>query len=210
MKFTYTLPNILTLFRLILVPIIIYFIIFDSLINICFAFIFYAVSALTDYFDGKLARRLNQKSDFGEQFDPLADKILVWSVFTALSFKEGLFIPIWLILFLLARDFYVTWLRSYSHKKNISFKTSMIAKAKTMVQMIVGATIIGYLIFTLVLKDSLKLSSINYSEVWKAALPSYYGYIVYLPVILTYLTVIFTIYTAFDYYMCYKRSLKSG
>lgn len=117
MKFTLTLPNLLTIFRLMLVPLILYFIIFDSVLNICLALIIYSLSALTDYFDGKLARRLNQKSEFGEYFDPLADKILVWSVFTVLSFKTGLFIPLWLIVFLYARDFYVTWLRSYSRKK---------------------------------------------------------------------------------------------
>ena len=210
MKFTYTLPNMLTLLRLLLVPVIIYFIIFDSVLHMLLAFIFYALSALTDYFDGKLARHLNQKSDFGEYFDPLADKILVWCVFTALSFKAGLFIPLWLILFLLVRDFYVTWLRSYSRKKNIVFKTSMIAKAKTMVQMVVAAAIIAYILITLMLKDSMKLSGLDYSGIWKAALPGFYGYVVYIPVILTYLTVIFTIYTAFDYYRSFKRSAKNG
>jgi CDP-diacylglycerol--glycerol-3-phosphate 3-phosphatidyltransferase len=210
MKFTYTLPNILTLFRLVLVPVIIYFILSDSVPNMLLAFIFYGLSALTDYFDGKLARHLNQKSEFGEHFDPLADKILIWCVFTALSFKAGLFIPLWLILFLLVRDIYVTWLRSYSRKKNVRFKTSMIAKAKTMVQMVVAAAIIAYIFITLVLKDSMKLIGADYMSIWKAALPVSYYFIVYIPVILTYLTVIFTIYTAFDYYISYKRSVKNG
>jgi CDP-diacylglycerol--glycerol-3-phosphate 3-phosphatidyltransferase len=210
MKFTYTLPNILTLFRLVLVPVIIYFILSDSVPNMLLAFIFYGLSALTDYFDGKLARHLNQKSEFGEHFDPLADKILIWCVFTALSFKAGLFIPLWLILFLLVRDIYVTWLRSYSRKKNVRFKTSMIAKVKTMVQMVVAAAIIAYIFITLVLKDSMKLIGADYMSIWKAALPGSYYFIVYIPVILTYLTVIFTIYTAFDYYISYKRSVKNG
>lgn len=86
----------------------------------------------------------------------------------------------------------------------------MVAKAKTMVQMVVAAAIIGYLFLTLVLKDYLKLSISDYTGIWKAALPGFYSYIVYIPLILTFLTVIFTIYTAFDYYRSFKRSLKNG
>ncbi len=208
MKFTLTLPNILTLFRFILTPFIVYFIIFESIGNVFLALILYSLSALTDYFDGKLARKLNQKSDFGEFFDPLADKFLVWSVFTALSFKAGLYIPFWLIMFLYIRDFYVTFLRSLSKRKKIIFKTSFIAKAKTMVQMIVAAVIMAYLFLTLIIKTMLKINYQDYLEIWKAAAPGYYHYIVYIPFILTFLTVIFTIYTAFDYYLSYKRIIK--
>ncbi len=207
MKFTFTLPNFLTLLRLILIPVILFFIVYESIENIFFALVLYSISALTDYFDGKLARRLNQKSDFGEYFDPLADKILIWSVFTVLSFKTGLFIPFWLILFLYARDFYVTWLRSYSKKKKIAFKTSVIAKAKTMVQMVVVAVILGYLLLTHIIKYILKLTVTDYTGIWKTAAPDFYSYIVYLPLILTFITVIFTLYTAFDYYMSFRRSL---
>jgi CDP-diacylglycerol--glycerol-3-phosphate 3-phosphatidyltransferase len=192
-----------------LIPIILLLIFFESIENIFIALILYSISALTDYFDGKLARRLNQKSEFGEYFDPLADKVLVWSVFTILSFKTGLYIPFWLIVFLYIRDFYVTWLRTYSKKKKITFKTSMVAKAKTMVQMIVAAAIICYIFLAQILKNILKITETDYAEIWKRAAPGFYSYIVYIPFVLTFITVVFTLYTAYDYYRSYRRSVKN-
>ena len=74
----WTIPNILTIFRLLLIPVFI--IVFFSTPhdqNKIAALIVFAVASITDLFDGLLARKLNQISDFGKLFDPLADKLMV-------------------------------------------------------------------------------------------------------------------------------------
>ncbi len=210
MKFVLTIPNLLTIFRVLLIPIILYFIFNDSLLNIFLALSLYGISALTDAFDGLLARKLNQASEFGAYFDPLADKFLIWSVFTVFSLKTSLFIPLWLILFIYFRDLFITFLRSHSRKKNIVFKTSFAAKAKTTVQMISAAIIMTYILITQFLKVIYRIKSQNYSEIWQAIIPNLYWLIIYIPLILTIFAVLFTLYTAVDYlFIYYNKAVKS-
>lgn len=210
MKFTMTLPNMMTIFRVALIPFILYFIVQDTLSSLMIALVLYSVSALTDLFDGILARKLNQMSEFGAYFDPLADKFLVWSIFTVFCFNADLQIPFWLISFIYLRDFYITFLRSYSKKQNIQFKTSAIAKTKTSVQMIVAALIMIYQFITMLVKQLNHLESSVYSEIWKSVTPGYYQQVVLIPLVLTIGTVIFTVITAIDYYMTYRRGRKDS
>ena len=71
------LPNILTIFRIILIPIILPLILLDTQNTNLFAFIAFIVASLSDYFDGYLARKYNLTSNFGTMLDPIADKLLV-------------------------------------------------------------------------------------------------------------------------------------
>ncbi len=71
------LPNILTIFRIILIPIILSLILLDTQNTNLFAFIAFIVASLSDYFDGYLARKYNLTSNFGTMLDPIADKLLV-------------------------------------------------------------------------------------------------------------------------------------
>lgn len=206
MKFQWTIPNILTIIRAVLAIPIILLISRDSLLNLSLAIALYIISALTDSIDGFLARKLNQTSEFGAFFDPMADKLLVWGVFTVFAFTPGLFIPFWLILFIYLRDFFVTALRSYSRRKNIKFKTSFVAKAKTLVQMVVAFAILVYMLVTFIMRKVNAVESVNYTDIWKTVLPADYNLVIYIPVILCALTVVFTIYTAIDYYLTFKNN----
>jgi CDP-diacylglycerol--glycerol-3-phosphate 3-phosphatidyltransferase len=206
MKFVPTIPNFLTIFRVVLIPLIIYFLMMNSLICIFFALVLFGISALTDTFDGILARKLNQLSEFGEYFDPLADKFLIWSLFVYFSLNYELMIPFWLVIFIVLRDIAVTVLRSYSKKMKIKFRTSYVAKAKTAVQMIVALLIMVYILATFLVKSWNGFSLISYIQIWQKAFPSYYQGIIYLPLILTICTVIFTMYTGFDYFIAYKKN----
>ncbi|MBS3151962.1 CDP-alcohol phosphatidyltransferase family protein [Candidatus Woesearchaeota archaeon] len=78
-NYIYTIPNFITLFRFLLIPFILYFIVKDRMIIVLTLF---AISTLSDMFDGLLARKLNQSSYYGGMFDALTDTILILTTIT--------------------------------------------------------------------------------------------------------------------------------
>ena len=96
---TMNLPNILTIIRIVLVPVFLLLIFSNSLYV---ATIVFAVAGLTDLIDGIIARKYGSVTRFGANLDPVADKLLLSSAFIALSIKE--FIPLWLAIIVVARD----------------------------------------------------------------------------------------------------------
>ncbi len=98
----WTIPNLLTLLRLILVPFVAWRL---ALHDVQGAFWLFALAALTDLFDGYLARRLNQRSVLGAWLDPIADKIMLLTTLTMLSLI-GL-LPMWLLAVVVVRDLVV-------------------------------------------------------------------------------------------------------
>ncbi|MBI2413872.1 MAG: CDP-alcohol phosphatidyltransferase family protein [Deltaproteobacteria bacterium] len=124
-------PNALTIFRIILVPVFLYFAINDYLQASVAVF---AVAAFTDAADGFIARRYDLKTEFGRKADPFADKLLMVSAYLALSFK-GL-IPFWLMLPVVLRDvsFFVLFLYLKGTERTVKVKTSWSGKATTVLQ----------------------------------------------------------------------------
>ncbi len=96
---TMNLPNLLTIVRIVLVPVFLLLILADSFY---LAAVVFAVAGLTDTLDGIIARRLSSVTKFGAQLDPVADKLLLSSAFIALSLKG--FLPLWLTIIVVARD----------------------------------------------------------------------------------------------------------
>ncbi len=129
------LPNILTLSRIVL-AVLFFFSIFSSFkLASVVALIIFTVASLTDYYDGKLARKLNVVSKFGAFLDPLADKILIMGAF--ISFVSLEFIPAWMVIVILAREFMITGLRLLAAgSSRRSIPASRIAKHKTVSQVI--------------------------------------------------------------------------
>ncbi|MCL4679275.1 MAG: CDP-diacylglycerol--glycerol-3-phosphate 3-phosphatidyltransferase [Alphaproteobacteria bacterium] len=108
-------------------------------------FILYAVSAITDYFDGYVARKYNQITPLGTFLDPISDKVFVTSLLlllVAFGRVEGLWILLVLLIF--AREFLVSGLREFLGPKNIKMPVSFMAKWKTTAQMVAtGFLILG-------------------------------------------------------------------
>lgn len=147
----FNLPNKLTLIRIILTPILILLMLFKYgfnhsilitiLLHILVVLLF-ATIALTDFFDGYIARRDNLVTNFGKLFDPIADKVFVFSVSIVLA-KYNVF-SIWLVLILLAREFVVMAIRMLILENGGDVvPASPIAKLKTATQM-------GALLFALI------------------------------------------------------------
>jgi cardiolipin synthase len=96
----FTIPNLLSFVRLLGVPLFLWLVLGPEADG--WAFVVLAVSAFTDYLDGKLARRWNQISRVGQLLDPLADRLYVLSTVVALTLRE--IIPLWFAVLLVGRD----------------------------------------------------------------------------------------------------------
>jgi len=94
----------------------------------------YIVAALTDWYDGWLARKFNYIISWGKFWDPLADKILTSAAFIGFAIVDLL--PWWMVIIIVGRDVIITLLRAFSDMKNYNFTTSYYAKWKTLLQMI--------------------------------------------------------------------------
>ena len=131
------LPNKLTLMRLIFVPVIMVFILFqiagDPWSDIVAATLFLA-AAITDMLDGRLARRYDLVTDFGKLMDPLADKIFIVATFVMMA-DYGI-IPAWIVVVVLSREFMVTGLRLLTVSEGVVIAADKSGKFKTAFQMV--------------------------------------------------------------------------
>jgi CDP-diacylglycerol--glycerol-3-phosphate 3-phosphatidyltransferase len=103
------LPNKLTILRIALVGVFMFFLLSPGLIAKCLAFATFLAASLTDLLDGYIAKKYNMVTDFGKLMDPIADKILVLSAF--LAFVQMELIPAWMALVIVFRELAVTGLR---------------------------------------------------------------------------------------------------
>lgn len=126
-------PTILTLLRIILVAPLMICIFMDNLPAQIAAIICFTVASLTDFVDGRWARRTKQVTDLGAFLDPLADKMLVNLTFLALVVLD--LMPLWMFAVVLIRDFAVDGMRMMVARSGTVVSASIFGKAKTMIQM---------------------------------------------------------------------------
>jgi CDP-diacylglycerol--glycerol-3-phosphate 3-phosphatidyltransferase len=127
-------PNIISLFRILAILPLIYFTQKDDVISITIGLVIFAIAALSDAVDGYIARKYNVISNLGKLLDPLADKLLVLSIFIIFLTKGQL--PIALVIVVLARELTITGLRSIAAAEGIVIQASVYGKIKTITQMI--------------------------------------------------------------------------
>lgn len=137
-------PNFLTCSRLLLSVIFIYFLLFPGLAAKIMALLTFGLAALTDYWDGRLARKEGIITAFGRLMDPIADKILTLSAFVSFVFLE--LIPFWMVLIVMARDFWITALRLRMKKGGSAQGAQSEGKQKTVLQMAMIIATLGYLV----------------------------------------------------------------
>jgi cardiolipin synthase len=139
-----TIPNILTLARLIAVPV---FLGASVRGEFMFAFVLFVLAAFTDIVDGFIARRLNQRSKLGALFDPAADKTMMVCgyLFFTFSSTPRYQIPVWLTSSILVRDFFILVFAYlfYTRVHVKRFPPSWAGKASTLLQAITLAWFIG-------------------------------------------------------------------
>ncbi|MFZ2323183.1 MAG: CDP-diacylglycerol--glycerol-3-phosphate 3-phosphatidyltransferase [Ignavibacteriaceae bacterium] len=128
------LPNQLTVLRIILTPIFLYLFLSGDPLLIQISLGVFFIAALTDWYDGWLARKFNYITDWGKFWDPLADKILTSTAFVGFVFVDLL--PLWMVLLIITRDLLITLLRIFAESRGYNFVTSYYAKWKTLLQMV--------------------------------------------------------------------------
>ncbi len=179
-------PNRLTLFRIFLAPLFVFLFLIDNVYARLSALIIFILAALTDTVDGWLARKYNITTSFGKFMDPLADKILISSAlvaFIALGYAK-----LWMVLPIIARDFFITGLRSLAAYKGVLIVTTGFAKVKTTLQMITVGVILGFIN----LKTFLPLWGVNWGILTDPAMITAFD-------VMLFVTMVVTVWTGIDY-----------
>lgn len=128
-------PNQLTLLRILLTPAFALLLFSDSPSNKELALMIYCLAAITDWYDGWVARRWGYVTRWGKFLDPLADKVLTSAAFV--SFIYIGYASAWMVWIIVVRDLLITLLRSYSEFKNKPVETIRFARTKTFFQLVV-------------------------------------------------------------------------
>ncbi len=127
--------NKLTVFRVILVPFFVFFMLTDFIPHSqIIAFVIFVVATITDKLDGTIARKCNMISAFGKFMDPIADKLLVCSALVCLTSSGK--IPSWITIIIIGREFAISGVRLLAAEGGVTIAASNWGKLKTIAQMI--------------------------------------------------------------------------
>jgi cardiolipin synthase len=139
------LPNVLTLSRIAAIPLVVLLVAIRTPAADLAACVVFSVAAITDYFDGKLARSRQQQSDLGRMLDPIADKLLVAAcllMVTANGQVRGW--SLWAAMIILCREMLVSGMREFLAELRVGLPVSTVAKWKTTLQLLaLGFLIVG-------------------------------------------------------------------
>lgn len=142
-------PNILTIIRFLLIPIILLFL-FSG--NYLLAFIFFTISGITDILDGYIARKFNLVSNFGKLMDPLADKLTQISMLAALFFLN--IVPVWILIIVLLKEVIMVAGASFLYGKSVVVYSRWYGKLATVLFYIAIVT-------SLLIKETSKFTTLN-------------------------------------------------
>lgn len=135
-----TIPNFITIARLLTVPLIVWLMIADRFV---LATVLFVIAGISDAADGFIAKRYGAASELGAYLDPVADKALLVSVFVTLGFKGAL--PAWLIVLVVSRDILIIGgiLLSYILANPMEVRPIWVSKMNTVAQILLIALVLG-------------------------------------------------------------------
>lgn len=166
----WNLPNLLTLFRILLVPLLVVALLTEFEGKTFIGLGVFLLAALTDFLDGFIARRRRQVTNLGKLLDPAADKILTSAAFISLV-ELGL-APAWMVVIIVAREFAVSTLRSVAASQNEVMAAAPSGKVKTVLQIVA--------ISLLIVSDQMgRFSILPELALWAALLATIYSGIEY-------------------------------
>jgi len=139
-------PNALTIVRMALVPVFVWLVFFlqPHSEGLPLGLGVFVIASLTDWLDGKLARKYGIITDFGKIMDPLADKLLVTALLVALMLPPLAAISVWVVVIILLREVLVTILREVYKRRGVVVAASIWGKLKTVLQMVGGVAALAY------------------------------------------------------------------
>ncbi|WP_159590813.1 CDP-alcohol phosphatidyltransferase family protein [Chelativorans xinjiangense] len=137
-----TIPNIITLFRFLLVPAVVFALLTEE---VGWAFAGFLAAAVSDGVDGFIARQFDQRSELGAYLDPIADKLLLVSVFVVLGYMGHL--PLWLVVAAVSRDALIVGgvVLSTVMGNPVAMKPLLVSKANTLAQLLLAALVLASL-----------------------------------------------------------------
>lgn len=174
-------PNTLTLFRILAVPVVVIMMLVPNPLTCFLAALLFSVAAITDYFDGYLARQKGMVTNLGKVMDPVADKLLVSSTFVMLA-SLG-WVPAWVVCIIIGRELAVTGLRNLMAQNQEDVSASNLGKYKTGFQIAAAIPLLLHYRFLW-----LNVQAIGTFFLWGA--------------------LIFTLWSGIDYFVRYRRLLQ--
>ncbi len=136
-------PNILTIGRIIIVPIFVLSFFIPGMIGDLVPFFLFIIASFTDFLDGLLARLYKEESRLGELLDPIADKIIVASALVLLVMERTIInYEVVAAIIILIREILISGLREFLAKVQVTMPVSSLAKFKTFIQMFAIATLL--------------------------------------------------------------------
>ncbi|HEX7809118.1 MAG TPA: CDP-diacylglycerol--glycerol-3-phosphate 3-phosphatidyltransferase [Thermoanaerobaculia bacterium] len=139
------LPNALTLLRIFLVPFLVVVLLTKFTGREFVGLGIFLIAAITDFFDGWIARRRNQTTRMGALLDPIADKLLMSAAFISLVEMDPHHVPAWMVVIIIGREFAVSGLRSIAAQQGVTISASPLGKGKMVSQVIaISLLILGY------------------------------------------------------------------
>jgi cardiolipin synthase (CMP-forming) len=139
-----TIPNLITLARILLVPVVVWAIAAGEM---KIAFFLFLVAGLSDLVDGYLAKRFNMATELGAYLDPLADKAMIVSIYVTLGIGGA--IPGWLVILVVSRDIMIVGaiMLSWLVDKPVTLKPLAVSKLNTVAQIVLALVVLGSLAF---------------------------------------------------------------
>ncbi|HEC25055.1 MAG TPA: CDP-diacylglycerol--glycerol-3-phosphate 3-phosphatidyltransferase [bacterium] len=132
-KQIYNTPNILTISRILIIPVIFFLLFFKEEFYGIYASIFFVIAVLTDFVDGYIARKKNIVTNFGIFLDPIADKLLVITILIMLIPLKR--IPAWIVVIIVFREIFIMGLRAIASEEGVVLSAGREGKWKTAFQM---------------------------------------------------------------------------
>jgi cardiolipin synthase len=162
-----TIPNYLTLMRILIIPLIIAGMFTETILGVYVAFTLYCSACITDFIDGYIARIYKQTSILGRFLDPIADKLLVGTVFVAsVALHQISLLNSIAVLIILAREIFISGLREFLADYQMTIPVSWLGRIKTTLQMLS----IGFIIMGPVTPEFWNIGVIGIILLWGAAI----------------------------------------
>lgn len=201
----FNLPNLVSLFRLGMAPLLFVFLYLEKYLNadgspntyaycLLAALVFF-IAAITDIFDGYLARKTGQVTNIGKFLDPLADKVLVATALILLVSMDRC--PAWIALIIILREMIITGLRGIAQTTGVVMAASYLGKRKTVLQDIA--------LVALLIHYPLNIGNL-WGSTWKYWEINFHS----LGIIVMYLAVFYTVYSGYDYIAKFLSAQSEG
>jgi CDP-diacylglycerol--glycerol-3-phosphate 3-phosphatidyltransferase len=184
----WNIPNILTLFRIAMIPVIAVLLLSPSREAGFWACVVFAIASITDWLDGYLARRMGIVTTFGKFLDPIADKMIVMAALVMILPYSR--VPAWMVLVILGREIIITGLRGIASTEGIVIPASDLGKFKTIFQIVAILALL-----------------LHYDYHWLFAIDNPYFFVNmhHIGMFYLWIAVIITIWSGFDYLRKFAR-----